>query len=595
MRFLPLFLLLFPLAVFAQQPSPGGDPLFRVWMHADHGEWLREHLNSLGYDVTCQGHHDDHVEAIVSLAEYQELQTAGLAPLVMENAMPLPLRFALRAVPNGYKNLATIEAELFAAQAAHGSIVQIVNVAQAYGGGATYEGRPIYAAKISDNVTQDEDEPNILMVACHHAREITTPEVILDTLNRLVSGYGTDPVITSIVNNNEIWLAPVWNPDGYNHVFAVNNLWRKNRKPFGTNFGVDQNRNYDLNWGASCGGSNNPASDTYSGPFAESEEETVTMVNFARARRFAKVQDFHSFGREVLQTYGCAPMPALIQNYTDQQAVLLANTIGYGTREPSADGEHYEWEIKENTAYSFLTEIDTEFQPPYTSGLAEVLGIWPQTLAFLQKPIPLTGIVTDANSGLPIEAQLEVVGLNWTQGETRNSRAGTGRYTLFLPDGQHSVMFSKPGYISSVRTVTISGANTTVENVALTPGFLLSASSSGGGTGDYTMSAQNIPSGSILGYTLLSLQTTQPLGVGSNFFDLVADSLTLTIVRLPPVAGSPLVYPMPVPAGFFPLVPYQLGAGSLPFPPGTMLDVQAVAIGAGYPLTGVTPPVRVTF
>ena len=37
-----------------------------------------------------------------------------------------------------------------------------------------------------------------------------------------------------MVDGNEIWIAPVWNPDGYEYVFTTqDNLWRKNRRVFG--------------------------------------------------------------------------------------------------------------------------------------------------------------------------------------------------------------------------------------------------------------------------------------------------------------------------------------------------------------------------
>ena len=44
--------------------------------------------------------------------------------------------------------------------------------------------------------------------------------------------------------------APIWNPDGYEYVWDVNNMWRTNRKPAGSSFGIDLNRNYDV--GTSC-------------------------------------------------------------------------------------------------------------------------------------------------------------------------------------------------------------------------------------------------------------------------------------------------------------------------------------------------------
>jgi len=40
-------------------------------------------------------------------------------------------------------------------------------------------------------------------------------------------------------------------------------MWRKNRKPNGSSYGVDLNRNYDLGWDNTCSGSSVPASETY--------------------------------------------------------------------------------------------------------------------------------------------------------------------------------------------------------------------------------------------------------------------------------------------------------------------------------------------
>ena len=86
--------------------------------------------------------------------------------------------------------------------------------------------------KLSDNVHVDEDEPNVLIVASHHAREIVNPHIVLDLLERLVAGYnGNDTTLRPIVENYEIFLSPLWNPDGYYHVWEVDNMWRKNRKP----------------------------------------------------------------------------------------------------------------------------------------------------------------------------------------------------------------------------------------------------------------------------------------------------------------------------------------------------------------------------
>src|SRR5262249_39437001 len=144
----------------------------------------------------------------------------------------------------------------------------------------------------------------MLIVACHHAREINTPVVALDAIDRLLNGYGVDPEVTTLVNRYEIWVAPVWNPDGYNYVFTTDNLWRKNRRNNGGGaFGVDQNRNYPFGWTAACSGSTSPSSDTYKGPSASSEPETQTMTALSNDRNFDKVIDFHSYGRDLLYAY----------------------------------------------------------------------------------------------------------------------------------------------------------------------------------------------------------------------------------------------------------------------------------------------------
>jgi hypothetical protein len=47
-------------------------------------------------------------------------------------------------------------------------------------GPLTVEGRKLPLIKISDNVRENEDEPNVILVAMHHAREIITPVILLD-------------------------------------------------------------------------------------------------------------------------------------------------------------------------------------------------------------------------------------------------------------------------------------------------------------------------------------------------------------------------------------------------------------------------------
>ena len=75
-------------------------------------------------------------------------------------------------------------------------------------------------------------------------------------LDHVLTGYGTDPEITRLVNTNELWFIPVANPDGYDFTFTPGRrLWRKNLRDNNGDGrvtgadGVDLNRNYPTRWG----------------------------------------------------------------------------------------------------------------------------------------------------------------------------------------------------------------------------------------------------------------------------------------------------------------------------------------------------------
>jgi len=81
----------------------------------------------------------------------------------------------------------------------------------------TYEGRSIIAIKISDNPTKTENEQRLLFVGTHHAQEWISAEVPFQLAKYLVQKYNSNPDIKAIVDNTEIWIIPVVNPDGYEY------------------------------------------------------------------------------------------------------------------------------------------------------------------------------------------------------------------------------------------------------------------------------------------------------------------------------------------------------------------------------------------
>jgi hypothetical protein len=461
------------------------EPRFRVRLDAPRGSALDARLTAAGFDVLAVDPERGTIDLAVSAAEWRALDALGHQATLVERARPLqealapepPARTAASseisasaaAVPAAYRTLDAILARMQEIAAAYPAIAQLVDLTDTYSTPPTAEGRHLYALKISDNVLVDEDEPAMLIVSAHHAREISTPVITLGAAERLTAGYATDARIAAAVNGHEIWIAPVWNPDGYNHVFTTDNLWRKNRRVFPSGVGVDQNRNYSQGWNATCAGSTNASSETYKGPAGASEAETQTLMTWSARERFAKVIDYHSYGREVLYAYLCLNHP--FTSWMQQEAAAISSASGYGgsTRLPSAEGEHQQWQFARMGAYAFLIETHTQFQPSYASAVSEATLVWPGILSVLERRIPVSGHVTDQRTGAPLAATIDLPNVAFSNGESNASGGAYGSYHLFVPPGTYDVRFSAPGYQPVTAQVTVTNTSAIVLDVALSP------------------------------------------------------------------------------------------------------------------------------
>ncbi|RWS09155.1 carboxypeptidase B-like protein, partial [Dinothrombium tinctorium] len=143
-----------------------------------------------------------------------------------------------------------------------------------------------------------------------HAREWAAPSAAIIISHKLLAGYGKDEKTTTIVDKYDFYILPCANPDGYEFTFEVNRLWRKTRRNCKTEdanecCGVDPNRNWGFHWNET-GTSGDPCSDTYSGPFAFSENETRVMANYIYRikNRLAAYHSYHAFSQLIMPPYG---------------------------------------------------------------------------------------------------------------------------------------------------------------------------------------------------------------------------------------------------------------------------------------------------
>lgn len=172
----------------------------------------------------------------------------------------------------------------------------------------THEGRPIYWVRISDFATNDENEPEVLYTAIHHAREPASLSSTLFYMWYLLENYASSPEVQHLVNDTEMYFIPMLNPDGYieNQVSEPGGggMWRKNKRDNGDGTrGVDLNRNYSYDWGTT-GVSFDTDSDVYPGPNAFSEPETQAVKWFCENRDFTYAFNAHTYGNLMLFPIG---------------------------------------------------------------------------------------------------------------------------------------------------------------------------------------------------------------------------------------------------------------------------------------------------
>ena len=183
--------------------------------------------------------------------------------------------------------------------------------------GWSWYNRPILAMKISDNPQIDENEPKGLFTGVHHAREPIGCSITMDFIKWLCENYnqpgGRGDTATFLVNEREIWIVPVVNPDGYvyNEQYPQG-MWRKNQRDndnngyFNSDYdGVDLNRNYGYMWGYDDWGSSpNPSDETYRGPSAFSEPETQAIRQLCNSAKPQVAINFHSYSNVIITPWG---------------------------------------------------------------------------------------------------------------------------------------------------------------------------------------------------------------------------------------------------------------------------------------------------
>ena len=442
------------------------------WDKSDVRAW-RDWLLAQGYAVDRCGHNPKAGTLTVNVeseTQRRQLLDAGFEPVP---GSPPPDTILTQSQ---YFDPTEIASMLAQVEADHQAI------ARRFAIGTTTQGRTIWALEISDQPNQPEDEPAIQFNGQHHAREVATSHVVMDIIELLTNGYGTDPLITAWVNQYTTVCVPMVNPDGVQHVFNGASSWRKNRMMYPpTCIGVDLNRNYPYLFGPGCGSSGTCTSDIYRGPSDASELETQAMISLQDQYHFVMATSYHSFGQFIDYPYACSngspagqmPEHAVIHEMMHgvSDGIFAMDGTRYDVYSPvpfgGVNGDDTSWYYAHRGVYAFIIEVGTLFEPPF----AQVAGIVNQNRGgwrYMYERLGEARIdvhVRDACTNSPLEAEVTLKDYVYDTGELpRITSPPYGRWTYMVPaNGGYTVRASKAGYLTQDAPVAVSNSPESVE------------------------------------------------------------------------------------------------------------------------------------
>jgi len=429
-------------------------------------------LAALHFDVAGVDYDTGAVGVVATQEELDRLAPLGLAFSVRDASHPLRQTRAL----TDYMDPSEMETYLNGVVAAYPGLVQKVLLED-----TLFEGQKVWALKITKDPGLPNLRPRFMMDCQHHAREVMTSEIARDMIDYLTSKYATDAQVKNWVDNLEIWIVPMVNPDGIAAVFSVDNMWRRNRHP---GCPVDVNRNYNFLWGACNGSTASCTDDTNRGSAGDSEPETQAIVALTAQLRPFFALTYHSYGQYILYSYGCSDSDEMAAEGAIAQglnAILLkddGNPGGWATGPIwstiySADGGSLDSQYARYGTYAYCIEVNSSsFQPDYATWRG--VTVQRQRTAwqwFLDKTLQapqVRGRITDAGTGAPLPATVSVQEVTYTHGELPRTADERGLYHwLTAANTTVHLTVSYPGYCSQTLTVGVGTGPITLD-VALT-------------------------------------------------------------------------------------------------------------------------------
>jgi murein tripeptide amidase MpaA len=398
--------------------------------------------------------------ALLTPTERERLEQAGLhvevdaARTSHLEMVPDAHAQAASGIP-GYSCYRTVEetfATLQSLAATYPSLAQVSDVGDSWRKQSTSgaQGYDLWLLRLT-NSARTGPKPRFFLMAEIHAREYVTAETATRFAEYLLQNYGHDPEVTWLLDENEIYILPMANPDGRKQAEA-GILWRKNVDPYTCSTpnlqGVDLNRNSSFHWGGE-GSSADACNDLYRGPVQASEPEVQSIQTLLSSlypdRRGPLDTDLapldtegmfitlHSYSGLVLWPYGWGDVPAP----NDAQLATLGRKLaffnGYIPQQASdlyaASGGADDWVYGELGVAAFTFEMGNNF---FEACSNFETAIWPTNRTALLAAAKAARRPYQTPAGPDVTAlQLEPVSAAPMTGMTFTALASDNRYAAY--------------------------------------------------------------------------------------------------------------------------------------------------------------------
>ena len=458
-------------------------------------------LNKLTKIISIDNVKGNWVYAYANDDEWKAFQELGyntrLLPAPSSMVEPIMSRSVSQAkLWDSYPTYETYIATMNSFASAYPNLCQIVDT------GTTTGGRKVLFAKISDNVSTDEAEPEVMYSATIHGDETVGFILLQRLIDTLLSGYGTDTRITNIVNNMELWICPNTNPDGtyYGGNSSVSSARRANYN------GWDLNRNFpDIN--------GNQSVDDY-GTTQVRQIETTNMMDFIQSRHFVFGANFHG-GAEVVNypwdyTYSLHPDDSWYSttSFTYANSAKAHGPANYFTGINSSgvtngavwyviDGGRQDWMNFAAHGREVTIELSTTKLPAASTLNNYWTYNYDAMLSYLEEALyGIHGIVHDPY-GNPLQATITINGHDDSYSPVKTDPA-KGDFYRYLSPGTYNLTVSASGYPDKVISGVVVNADTKTpldvtmgelphyQSISLQPGWNLLSFNIDLGSNDYT-------------------------------------------------------------------------------------------------------------